>query len=327
MGIEIPPLLGRHVAREIALQECRADCARECDFPYAGRTVGLAIRRHRHLPLPARCYLHFIAFLDSVESENHIPPIVQTVPNHGSHRTKAETYSLRADWTLRSYLPNGHRHSGGHWNLALGMPGTRIDLPGFSSSTGRCWVGGCGALAGSGTGLLKDGLVMVCSPPRRRRNCTTRVRVPRHPRDKARPLRPESLHHSFSFDANYNSGQCGFLIKIAHFLKIDALAGGIELKANTPEVRLVQDIREISKRGVIPSGRIGLSESFSAFKRVRGNSCVRYVRQRLLSHDVQRVLNNHKERCNKGYPFQSDRVLRDTHSANGDQGCKYRVLN
>src|ERR1700676_3736311 len=55
---------------------------------------------------------------------------------------------------------NGHRQSGGHWNAALGLPGTRIDLTGFSAASWRC-AGGRGALSGSGVRGVNGSLVVM----------------------------------------------------------------------------------------------------------------------------------------------------------------------
>jgi hypothetical protein len=75
MGIEIAPFLGLRtwIYGLTLCLECRGLVGLAGDLPFAWRTTRLASRRHRHLPQPKQRRVHFIAFLDSVNSRKILP--------------------------------------------------------------------------------------------------------------------------------------------------------------------------------------------------------------------------------------------------------------
>jgi hypothetical protein len=84
--------------------------------------------------------------------------------SHGARVQNCSIFSSQASVSHPSFpivSVNGHRQSGGHWNVALGLLGSSIGL--LSLSAGGWWcVGGRGALSRSGVCGVMVLLAVTC---------------------------------------------------------------------------------------------------------------------------------------------------------------------
>jgi hypothetical protein len=93
------------------------------------------------------------------------------VGSHGARVQNCSIFSSQASLS-HPWFPivslNGHRQSGGHWNVALGLLGSSIGLPDWSADGCSC-VGGRGALSRLGVRGVSDSLVVICKHHPKRR--------------------------------------------------------------------------------------------------------------------------------------------------------------
>ena len=105
---------------------------------------------------------------------------------------------------------NGQRQSGGHWNVAFGLLGTSIGLPGFSAGGWWC-VGGRGALSGSGVQGVSGSPFVMCKIVFNNRNSAAGGAAPSEEQTTMGRVVPP---HSYSLNRFYNpcvSGNCSLV--------------------------------------------------------------------------------------------------------------------